>query len=503
MRGLHPWISGVVVLGVALSIAQQWTIPDEVYFSGDGGIKSLLTKQFARGDWHADLRLEAEPWADALWRDGLYPFGQPFAFQQGDRWYVSFAAPFMAITAPFYRVLGFRGLTLVPLLGLWLSWLATAVVLRRLELTPAAQTIGLGGLIFASFLTPYGAMYWEHTLAVGIACAGWCLVFPAGPTSRGVARPFAGGLLLGAAIWARPESVAFAAGVCAALVWLRCRAPEVLALAGGIAIAGGAFALTNLALYGNVLGVVALRKMEAQHIGYAPGQVVLWEYLMRTLWLCPVLAFAAGVSLAGLRVPALRSGRLAGALWIPIATTFVGAAFLSRHSGGDQIGARYVLHTLPLLFALVALQWSAFGALPIPMRRGLRIAVLVLLAAGIYGNTVEGTQTLLQRYHEEFLPVLDDLRADPNTVVAVEHQWMAQAMAAEFETKTFFRIRTAEHLGALSRALLAQGIARFTLISYRDEPARRFNGEGFALTVQPRRHLGSLFLVDGTLAPRP
>ena len=46
----------VIALGLALSIVQQCAIPDEVFYSGDGGMKALLAKQFARGDWHANYR---------------------------------------------------------------------------------------------------------------------------------------------------------------------------------------------------------------------------------------------------------------------------------------------------------------------------------------------------------------------------------------------------------------------------------------------------------------
>jgi len=136
----------VIALGLAPSIAQQCAIPDEVFYSGDGGMKALLAKQFARGDWHADLRLPADPWVEALWRDGLYPFGPPFVYADGERWLVQYPVPFMALSAPFYRWFGFRGLTIVPLLGLWLAWLSTALLLRRLHLA----TRGLHG--FGVFL---------------------------------------------------------------------------------------------------------------------------------------------------------------------------------------------------------------------------------------------------------------------------------------------------------------------------------------------------------------
>jgi len=288
-----------------------------------------------------------------------------------------------------------------------------------------------------------------------------------------------------------------------ALPWLRCRAVVTLAVAAGVVAAGGAFAAFNEALYGTPLGVVGLRRMEAQHVPWEPGHEVLWLHLGRTLWLCPIAALAAAVSLASLRVPALRADRRIGALWIAVAVSLVGAAFLSRHSGGDQIGARFALPVLPPLFALVALQWNAIGALAIPARRALRVAILALLAIGIWLNAVGGTRALVDNYRHRIRPALEALRADENAVVAVEHQWMAQELAAAFASKTFFRIRTPEDVGALARALLAQDVHRFTLVSYRDEPARSFRGDGFELAVTPRGRFGSLVLVDGELSPLP
>ena len=38
-------------------------VTDEVFFNGDGGLKLLMTKQYAVGDFSSDLRFPAPPWA--------------------------------------------------------------------------------------------------------------------------------------------------------------------------------------------------------------------------------------------------------------------------------------------------------------------------------------------------------------------------------------------------------------------------------------------------------
>ena len=62
------------------------------------------------------------------------------------------------------------------MLGLWLLWLSTAALLRRLGASESASAISIAGLVFCSFVTPYGAMYWEHTLALGLSFAGFAVL---------------------------------------------------------------------------------------------------------------------------------------------------------------------------------------------------------------------------------------------------------------------------------------------------------------------------------------
>jgi len=499
-----PLLMAVVALGLALSFVQQCTIPDEVFYSGDGGMKALVAKQFARGDWHADLRLPAEPWVEALWRDGLYPFGPPFAYADGERWLVQYPVPFMALTAPFYRWFGFRGLTIVPLLGLWLAWLSTALLLSRVSRSPQAVAVGVGGLVFASFATPYGAMYWEHTLALGLSCAGLALLLPATPAGRGPARHLSAGLLLGAAVWARPESLWFAVGVCAALPLLGRAARPWLAACAGVAAAGLLFAVFNLWLYGQPLGVHAVQQVDEAtlHVPHLPAHEVAWFFVYQLVRLCPIAGGVALGALIGFRVTALRVDRTQAALWVVIAVSCLGTALVVPNAGGDQIGARYFLHALPPLFALLALQWDAVAGLTPGLRKVVRSAVLVVLAVGVYQNAVRGTEELHDMYREQMLPALEALRADPTTVIAVEHQWIAQGLEAAFEDKIFFRVRDAAGLDRLSRAMLDRHPSRFTLLRLEGAGQYVREGEDFRLLLTTRGRHGFVVFMDAVVMPR-
>ena len=74
-----PW--AVFVSGMLLTLYLVWLIPDEVFLSGDGGVKALLTKQFARGVLQVDLDLPAEAWAREIRDKGFFPYGPPYVYE--------------------------------------------------------------------------------------------------------------------------------------------------------------------------------------------------------------------------------------------------------------------------------------------------------------------------------------------------------------------------------------------------------------------------------------
>ena len=497
-RSFPPAVVAALALGLALSIVQQFAIQDEVFVSGDGGIKTLVAKQFARGIWHADLRLPAEPWVEELWRDGLYPFGPPFAYQQEGRWFVQYPLPFMVLTAPFYAGFGFHGLTIVPLLGLWLLWLSTAALLRRLGASESASAISIAGLVFCSFVTPYGAMYWEHTLALGLSFAGFAVLVGGSTSARRSLQHFSGGLLLGGSIWFRPESACFAAGVCLGLVVLRRELRRWLSACAGVGLPCLAFVGLNLWLYGGLLGVHAIQQVDPStaHVPHVPFHEIARYFAGELFRLCPVVAVPIASALAGIAIPALRIDRPQAMLWTVLGVFCLGAVLVVPNTGGTQLGARYFLHALPLLFLLLGLVWDRAATLARPARQALRIAIAIGLLAGVYLNAVRGTQAIFRDYRYRALPTLRALREDPTRVVVVEHQWMAQDLESAFDDKIFFRVRSRAELERLARALLERNQPRFTLVRYSEMGESVIEAEGLRLTLRPRGRFGSYVLVD-------
>ncbi|MFM7439198.1 MAG: hypothetical protein ACKO2V_11450, partial [Snowella sp.] len=80
---------------------------------------------------------------------------------------------------------------------------------QRLKFKVWQTSLALLALIFASNLTVYSAMYWEHTLAVFLCFTGMFLyLIPEKETGISPKNAILGGCLLGLSVWFRSELVA-------------------------------------------------------------------------------------------------------------------------------------------------------------------------------------------------------------------------------------------------------------------------------------------------------
>ena len=504
----------VLLLGLGLSLVQLRAVEPELFYSGDGGLKFLLAEQFARGDWRPDLRLAAPPWAEALWNEeGLYPFGGPFVYREpgaeARRW-VQYPLVFPALSAFGVRAFGPRGLYVVPALSLWLLWAVFLWLGRALRLGPTALALSLAGLVFASFSTVYGAIYWEHTLALLLGFAGFALLLgasqPRSSSACGLGVAFAAGLLLGAAVWVRPESAAFAAAALAAAAIARVPWAPVLASAAGSALPLLGLVAFNLWLHGDPLGVHALQAVEpgTRHVPTTlPATRIAAGLGRHFLVATPVLAVACAWALRGAAAREDRGSRLEAALWAALAIFALVAIALVPNQGGKQEGARYLMHALPVLWLIVGLQWQRATTRSDPSARVFRAAVLAALAAGVFLHAWQGTRDLARDYALRIRPALASLRSVDSRFVAVEHQWIAQELASAFGEKLFFRVRNDASLDRLARALAERGVPHFTLIGYEPHEEGLRRGEGYALRVLPRGHFGTLRIADCVVKPMP
>ena len=500
-----PWAPWAVMLaGAVLSLALVLDIPDEVFFSGDGGLKALLAKQFAAGRWEGDLRLPAEPWVRDLWDKGAYPFAPPFVYQLEGRHYAAFPITFPLATAPFYAWFGYRGLYVLPLAGLWLTWLQFHALARRFNLTAGEATLSMATLVLASPLTLYGAMYWEHTLAVALAFGGIAATLHSTGAQRAVSRHLFGGALLGLSVWLRPECLCVAAAVVAACFVFSRRDGSLRpwgAFTAATAVMVAAFVLLNSLLYGNPLGVHALQVTEGFDLAGHVVQAATFCLRLNAQLLVylPVVVFILLVIL----LPAFsRPGRLTPTvsyLLTVLVLASVAIPLIVPHTGGRSWGPRFLLCSVPVAALAAGLllhecrqeapRWKGFAA-------------LVIFAAALLGgailNTGWGTRKLHHNYATRVLPALNFLRNSDHDVVVISHQWVAQELQALFGQKHFLRVDEPADVAPLAGALGRQGYDGFVFLwaRYDDSPPQQrvqFDGPQVTVAGPLVRQLGENF----------
>jgi hypothetical protein len=467
----------ILAAGVVFSLYLETLVRPDVFISGDAGVKLLLTKQLAAGDLHADLRLPAEPWVRDLWRDGLFPLSPPFAYDVDGRWYLGFPILPSLVAVPGYAALGYRGLYVLPLLALWATWLVVADLCRRLELGAAVTALVLAAVIFASPLTLYGAMFWEHTLAVALATGGLAILVT--PGERSAASVVGAGVLLGLSAWLRSELLCLvvAAGMC--FGGLPSRRRSLLLVAAMAAMLGALLAL-NFALYGRPFGVQALQVLHSgvkERLATAGNLLV---ELMRLLVVFFPLVVPTALLLCTTAVsPEMRRLALTVAAFVLVVPAIVPS------EGGKQWGPRYLLVTVPAVAVLAGVQLRRLG--DSRFRPVYAATVVAAVVWGAFVNCVDGPRGLTVDYRDRVAPALDFVSSDPTRLVAVGHQFIGQELAAAWDEKRFFLTPTGAALTRLATAAIAHGHDRFLFLA--DDPvpgAWRYAADGTMIELRMR-----------------
>ena len=480
-------LPALATIGAVLwSVLLVATLPrSRVFYSGDGGIKSLMVRQHAQSGPHLDLRLEGPSWVKALWDEGLYPFGPPFIYRLEGKRVLHFPPLFAAATAPFYALLGDAGYYVWPLLGACATWLALLGVCRAMRLPPTASALAIVTASFASPLPLYGAMFWEHIPAVGLLTMALVFLLSGHAVAAGVAAGVAAAL--------RPEAGVFA-GLLLAVFWAapveqlpRRRAWIALATFAAVVVAQLAL---NRIFFGSLLGLQARQEATER---FAPA-VLEGRFLKLLLVFFP----------AALLVPLAREAT-ARRLAVVCVLFLAAGALLLPTPGGKQWGPRYLLVLVP---AAAAVAGSLAAGLELRSRAGAAIALLLAAAAaeGVWVNTVVGTRRVEADYAQR-VALLEFLEAQPSPV-AVTHQWIAQDLAFLIPQHPLFRLQglstqpyqlpnqdasapPLQSARTLARGLLAAGVDRYWLIAFREQRLPPgVEGDETRTSYSPARLLG-------------
>jgi hypothetical protein len=532
----------VLVLGGLLTLWLQIYTRSGVFFSGDAGLKAMLAQQFARGNWHADLRLTDLAWVKQIWQAGLYPFTPPFAYAVGDQYFITFPFTFPAVTAPFYALFGYHGLYVVPLVTLWLLWWRFYRLALRMALHPAAIALSLVGLVLASPLVPYAAMYWEHTLAVLLAFWGFTMVlFPKGALVGDVAvgesvvyKPttlalIGGGVLIGLAVWFRPEFLCFVAAlsVVAGLSWLKpgwfsglkLSFSGVVALVAAMAVTVAIFFGINQALYGHPLGIHAIQIVEESSL----KQQILQAKESYQQLLTSLFRYFP-ITLMAIAIPALpwfeRTFKLSAQtrFMLLVGLLFVLAVplIIPPGAGGKQWGPRFYLIVVPMIMLALAPVFDAFWNTRGNQKKVALAVAAIFLAVGLHMNVINNfrnyrdSQTQSTSLVHNFSPIAPAVVALGKTNqpwVATSHQYVAQQLWPNNPEKTFFLTETPESTLQLAEALVAQNITEFLYICYPSKPCPTPEMPASALSFTAKTNPGQknelVFKSAGTFGKYP
>ncbi|NEP59508.1 MAG: hypothetical protein F6K31_21275 [Symploca sp. SIO2G7] len=487
-----------MILGIGLSLGLQVYRRDGVFFSGEAGLKALLAQQFSHGQLQASLHIPQPVWVQTLWRQGLYPFAPPYTYEQQGHYFIRFPFIFSALTAPFYAVMGYSGLYMVPLVSLWVIWWRFWQICRIWRIRSIVIALSLGLVILASPLTLYGAMYWEHTLAVALAFWGLSgLLFhiqsEASNHRISLNEAMVNGVCIGLSLWLRPEFfclVLILGGVMAICFvpsgrlpgkW-SVQVPQGLSRKVLIAFAGAMMATVlgvswlNWVTYGHPLGIAALQAAVPK--GQRLTQIAnnYGHMVMSLLLYFPAI-------MIGLVMPWLLQGRARRAglllLWVGGLFAISVPLVVPAAVAAQQWGPRYYLVLVPMVGLIVAAGLQNLWQFKPKRWRALAIVSLVLVL-GFYANIVNGglqvyrdpltNSVSLPSRHGPTAPAISALASHDERWVAMPQQRVAQQLWPSSRLKTFFRTETAASLEQLVVALVNQNESSFLYVCHTERP---------------------------------
>jgi hypothetical protein len=483
----------LIILGIIFTLLLVSQIPKGAHFSGDAGLKALLSKQLAEGIRRFDLIPPSQQWVQDLWQQGLYPYRPPYAYTLNHRYYIAFPYTFPLVTAPFYKLFGYYGFYVIPLLGTWILWGLFYYVCRLLGFSWSWTLLSLGILIFASPFTLYSGMYWEHTLAVSLAFGGLFFLLWAKQKKHSLTNSTSillvslAGIGLGLSAWFRQDlfcliAVMLMIAFCQEFLNLQGSKlsfrlilhPWVFSLS--TLIATGLYFVFNKPIYGSFFGIPRIEMLEVTLAQKLMNAIVGFEGMGITfIQFMPIAGFVGFYIIALIcDRQCLKPNFLLFSIYILSLVLLFGIAFLVPAGtsglipGGKQWGARFLLILVPIV-VLTTVQilklvcdrasiWIKYSGIAI-------FSILVLLS--FHKNTLEGSTFLLKSY-QNIAPAIQFLEDKPEQVIAISHQFVSQTLEASVisREKFWFKVENTEDLAKLAQSILPENLNQFLYICY-------------------------------------
>ncbi len=214
-------IVGLIYIGCFLMF------PSPGLWINDNGAKFIQVQSIIQGHY----RDYSIPWPGAALDPSFRynPIPAPIGEVRDGRLYVTYSQPFAVVSSIPYRLFGFRGLGLLPLVCGLLLLPAVAMLAGLMGASRGGQRLAV---FIAGLGTPvwfYSLTFWEHTPA---ACLGvWSLVLLLRHLRDGKLRSLAwSAVLVALSVFLRADMLLFAAALLALLVMARRRTPRTIGL---------------------------------------------------------------------------------------------------------------------------------------------------------------------------------------------------------------------------------------------------------------------------------
>jgi hypothetical protein len=224
-------------------------LPQAAFFSSDEGLKLIQVENFARkGITGFSLDYPGRSLDPEL---SYVPINNPPALIREGKVYAVYPIVFPLLATPLYRILGYSGLYVIPIVSGLLTLVITCWLARLTGGSGTSSTIVLG---LCSPLVFYSLVFWDHTLGTMLSTLAIALVLKNADNAR-KSWLIAGGILFGLAIWVRSEMYVMALVVPAVLLFRSSRRfVHTLSLCLGMLVALIPLWIFQFLVYGDPIG---------------------------------------------------------------------------------------------------------------------------------------------------------------------------------------------------------------------------------------------------------
>lgn len=441
----------------------------DVFYSGDGGLKFMMVKQISAGESFHYITSSQPGWVKEIWERGFFPITEPFVYLKPQGYVFLYPPVFELISAFFYQKFGYTGLYIIPFISTLLLWYGFIRLAIKMSFSTRQTAMLFLLLVFCSPLTFYGAVYWEHTLAMVLLLGG--IFFIAYPPEKAWQAAILG-IISGLSVWIRPECLLMnLILVCACgLLNLKKLTSAHWIFSIGCLISTAGYLIFNKLEYGAFFGIHGLQVVENKE-HFASVKLMAYNIFSINLLLVeyyPVVLLIIPILLARLKFQWPLRTRTLTLLLIVITyclvSRFIFPSF--RTDGGKQWGPRYFLPIIPLV-ALICIDTYAQW-MPVLNRRYKRFLVFFTVLAVGYSfalNTVLAARNLYEDNFNRIRPCLTFIKQQQESVIVVNSEFVTMELGALYREKNFFLSRDTANFDQLLPLLKQHRIDHFIYIN--------------------------------------